>query len=500
MQPRREAEQTSWENQPPASGHGFGAAEDDAYETVKPVGYEARLAFERERAAQTGNHRMTYPAGSRPAAPGAGQASVRAMQPPVQNQPRRMYRVNGTQPVPPGTYSQTRPTAPMPPQGQAARNTMPMTGAQPSVLPRTYSQIRSTVPMPPQGQAARNTVSMTGAQSPVPPIRYSQVRPAVSMPPVKQASGRMSRTPMTELQPPIPPQAAESSFQPLSPDVQAAVAERSPELMEKKGDFWKPVEDKPKPKTQKHPPVQQGMPRKNHVLRNVLIFLLVALAVGLVIRGTVFTVRAAQVSGNVRMSDEAILQEAGVSLGMNMFELNESDVARRINANRYLSFEKLRMDWPDGVTLFVTERVPSAYVKAYGMLYTLAGDGKVLEESGDIDAALALPEVRGLQEGSVTVGRKIVSESSARLRAYTALIEEMSLQGCLEQISVLNLADVDNILLVTTDGYTVQLGEQTDLRAKIGAMRAVRLKLIELGKEKGTINVADDPVHPTYMP
>lgn len=480
MQPRRETEQTPWENQPPASGHGFGAAEDDAYEMVKPVGYEARLAFERERDAQTGSYRVPYPAGSRSTVPVAGQATARPMQPPMQNLPRRMYRVNGTQPVPPGTYSQTRPTAPMPPQGQAARNTIPMTGAQPSVPPRTYSQTRLTAPVPPSG--------------------YSQVRPVVSMPPVKQASGRMSRTPMTEPQPPIPPQATESSFQPLSPDVQAAVAERSPELMEKKGDFWKPVEDKPKPKTQKHPPVQQGMPRKNHVLRNVLIFLLVALAVGLVIRGTVFTVRAAQVSGNVRMSDEAILQEAGVSLGMNMFELNESDVARRINANRYLSFEKLRMDWPDGVTLFVTERVPSAYVKAYGMLYTLAGDGTVLEESGDIDAALALPEVRGLQEGSVTVGRKIVSESSARLRAYTALIEEMSLQGCLEQISVLNLADVDNILLVTTDGYTVQLGEQTDLRAKIGAMRAVRLKLIELGKEKGTINVADDPVHPTYMP
>ncbi len=500
MQPRRETEQTPWENQPPASGHGFGAAEDDAYETVKPVGYEARLAFERERAAQTGNHRMTYPAGSRPAAPGAGQASVRPVQPPMQNMPRRMYRVNGTQPVPPGTYSQTRPTAPMPPQGQAARNTMPTTGVQPSVPPGTYSQTRPTAPMPPQGQAVRNNVPTTGAQPPAPPSGYSQVWPAASIPPREQASGRMSRTPMTGPQPPIPTQATDPSFQPLSPDVQAAVAERSPELMEKKGDFWKPVEDKPKPKTQKHPPVQQGMPRKNHVLRNVLIFLLVSLAVGLVIRGTVFTVRAAQVSGNVRMSDEAILQEAGVSLGMNMFELNESDVARRINANRYLSFEKLRMDWPDGVTLFVTERVPSAYAKAYGMLYTLAGDGKVLEESGDIDAALALPEVRGLQEGSITVGRKIVSESSARLRAYTALIEEMSLQGCLEQISVLNLADVDNILLVTTDGYTVQLGDRNDLRAKIGAMRAVRLKLIELGKEDGTINVADDPVHPTYMP
>ena len=168
MQPRRGAEQTSWENQPPASGHGFGAAEDDAYEMVKPVGYEARLAFERERDAQTGSCRVPYPAGSRSTVPVAGQATARPMQPPVQNLPRRMYRVNGTQPVPPGTYSQTRPTAPMPPQGQAARNTIPMTGAQPSVPPRTYSQIRSTVPMPPQGQAARNTVSMTGAQSPVP--------------------------------------------------------------------------------------------------------------------------------------------------------------------------------------------------------------------------------------------------------------------------------------------------------------------------------------------
>lgn len=193
MQPRRETEQTPWENQPPASGHGFGAAEDDAYETVKPVGYEARLAFERERAAQTGNHRMTYPAGSRPAAPGAGQASVRAMQPPMQNMPRRMYRVNGTQPVPLGTYSQTRPTAPMHPQGQAVRNNVPTTGAQP----------------------------------PAPPSGYSQVWPAASIPPREQASGRMSRTPMTGPQPPIPPQATALSFQPLSPDVQAAVAERS---------------------------------------------------------------------------------------------------------------------------------------------------------------------------------------------------------------------------------------------------------------------------------
>ena len=89
MQPRRETEQTPWENQPPASGHGFGAAEDDAYEMVKPVGYEARLAFERERDAQTGSCRVPYPAGSRSTVPVAGQATARPMQPPVHSLCRR---------------------------------------------------------------------------------------------------------------------------------------------------------------------------------------------------------------------------------------------------------------------------------------------------------------------------------------------------------------------------------------------------------------------------
>ena len=108
--------------------------------------------------------------------------------------------------------------------------------------------------------------------------------------------------------------------------------------------------------------------------------------------------------------------------------------------------------------------------------------------------------MRGLQEGTVTVGRKIASEGSRKLTVYRTLIEEMSLQGCLEQVSVLNLTDMENLMLVTIDGYTVELGESTDLRAKLGAMRAVRLKLLELGKEEGTINVATDPIHPTYMP
>ncbi len=437
MQPRRELDQGPYEQAGEQPGGSYDQAEN--YQPVKPVGYEARLAFQRENqgrqgqpgpAARPGNGVPPYgaraydPAAHRPGhAPQGGQAPY------------------GSAPVP----------------GAGAYRPAPSQPAQPYPMGRA-----------PQPFEARQ---VTGPQ----PMNPQPTGPQQTMP-----GGEFQDTRAEEL-----------------------LKERSPELMEKRGDFWKPVGEaaQDKPKAKAAPKVKLvPQPRKNHVLRGLLLFLAVAFGVGVLVRSVLFSVRAAQVSGNVNMTEEAVLQVAGISLGQNMFELDETAIARRVNANRYLSFEQLRLDWPDGVTLFVTERVPCAYAKAYGMLYILSEDGMVLEESNDIDILPALPMVQGFQEGDVLVGRKIATEGSKKLQAYRELISELQLQDYLDQISVLNISDMDNIFLVTIDRYTVQLGSRDDARAKVGAMRAVVEKLRELGNEAGTINVADDPLHPTYMP
>lgn len=423
MQPRRNPErETGREGKPSGGGQGFAQGDESSYEAVKPVGYEARLAFEREQAARRGGARPAVP-GQPAYAPPDGQAhAARSGYPPPAAAPQphpmagRIYRPaqgGGLEPRP-GMPPQT---APMPRQG---------TSPQRSVPPQT-------APMPRQG---------TGAQ----PALFPEDVPM----------------------------------------------ERSPELMEKRGDFWKPVGEQREKTGQK--------PRRNRIWLGVLLFLGVALAVGMVVRGVVFTVRAAQVSGNAERTDEQILKAAGISLGQNMFALDAEAIARRVNSDHYLQFEQLRMDWPDGVTLFVTERTPVAYANAYGMLYILAADGTVLENSDDIDNLPELPMVQGFQEGNIVVGKKVAPSASARLRAYTSIVEELSIQGCLSQIQELNISQLDNIFLVTVDGYTVLLGDGEDIRAKVGAMRAVRLKLLEMEKSGGTINVSEDPVHPTYMP
>ena len=433
MQPRREPEQEAgWETKIPGGRPGFVQRDESSYEAVKPVGYEARMAFEREQAA----------------------------------------RRNGVRPSTPGR------TAYMPPRGQsnAARPGYSPPGApQPHPMAgRTYRPAQGSgglgqrsvptqgTPMPQQGTSPQRSVPQQSA--PMPPQGTSPQR---SIPPQATA-------PVPEMEPGEIPM------------------ERSPELMEKRGDFWKPVGETVAETKRK--------PRRNRIWLGVLLSLGVALVIGMIVRGVVFTVRAAQVSGNVERTDEQILKTAGISLGQNMFSLDAENVARRVNGDHYLQFERLRMDWPDGVTLFVTERTPVAYANAYGMLYILAADGTVLENSDDIDNLPELPMVQGFQEGNIVVGKKVAPAASGRLRAYTTIVEELSIQGCLSQIQELNISQMDNIFLVTVDGYTVLLGNGDEIRAKVGAMRAVRLKLLEMEKTGGTINVSEDPVHPTYMP
>ena len=517
MQPRREPEQEAgWETKIPGGRPGFVQRDESSYEAVKPVGYEARMAFEREQAARRNGVRPSTPGRTAYMPPrGQSNAARPGYSPPGAPQPHpmagRTYRpaqgsgglgqrsvpTQGTPMPQQGTSPQRsvpQQSAPMPPQGTSPQRSIPPQGT--PMPPQGTSPQRSIppqgTPMPQQGTSPQRSVLPQGT-----PMPRQGTSPQRSIPQQSAPMPRQGTSPQRS----IPPQQGTSPQRSIPPQATAPVPEmepgeipmeRSPELMEKRGDFWKPVGETVAETKRK--------PRRNRIWLGVLLFLGVALVIGMIVRGVVFTVRAAQVSGNVERTDEQILKTAGISLGQNMFSLDAENVARRVNGDHYLQFERLRMDWPDGVTLFVTERTPVAYANAYGMLYILAADGTVLENSDDIDNLPELPMVQGFQEGNIVVGKKVAPAASGRLRAYTTIVEELSIQGCLSQIQELNISQMDNIFLVTVDGYTVLLGNGDEIRAKVGAMRAVRLKLLEMEKTGGTINVSEDPVHPTYMP
>ncbi len=246
-----------------------------------------------------------------------------------------------------------------------------------------------------------------------------------------------------------------------------------------------------------------GKPRARnggHTIRWMVLIVAVLTVAAFVVYGQVFKARSITVQGNSIVSDEEVLRLAGLSLGVNTLSLNESAIERGIESNHYLSFVCVNVQLPDKLTIRVRERVPAAVIKYCGILYVLDSRGMVLAESLDTDIDHpGLVAVEGFDIRLCEVGRTLSVVSAARMGVYTSVLMELKVMGALDQMRELDLADMDNLYLVSTDGYAVRLGDSQGLHAKLRSMLLTLDKLRQDGYGPGTVDVSA-PVNPSYIP
>ena len=105
----------------------------------------------------------------------------------------------------------------------------------------------------------------------------------------------------------------------------------------------------------------------------------------------------------------------------------------------------------------------------------------------------------GLKPKDMRVGQLMQAGTAGQTEAFKALVREVILQGITGEVSELNLADPENLYLITTDKFTAHLGSANDLRAKIGTVRAVIAYLRGVGSDGGMLE-ADIPGEVVYSP
>jgi cell division protein FtsQ len=238
---------------------------------------------------------------------------------------------------------------------------------------------------------------------------------------------------------------------------------------------------------------------KGRGLWAVLCSIFVLVGVGIILHSTLFRLKRVQVIGSEYRTPQEVVTIAGIAQGDNILLLDEDKIRDNINKDRYLIFQNMQRDYPDGLIIQVYERIPRANIQTMGEQYTLDGEGMVLEQTQTLQLTEGLVAVTGLQITSSTMGRYITCQKEEQLVAYRKVMSELALQETISQISELNLADMDNLYLVSLDGFTVRLGNDGDMQAKIGAMRAVLDYLHQAGRVKGSIDVSA-PINPTYIP
>ncbi len=231
-----------------------------------------------------------------------------------------------------------------------------------------------------------------------------------------------------------------------------------------------------------------------------LALLLVVLVVALFLFRDVFLIiRNVHVQGIRQRPWQEVAIAAGFAEPVNYFGVDEIRVREGINSHRYFTYLGMEKEFPNTVILRVRERIPVAYLHYIGVGYLLADDGVVLEQTRDLALTQGYASISGMQLRHIRVGAVPTGLRPQQMTSSLVVLRELAMQGYLQSILDINVAEPSSIYLTTRDGYTIHLGDDRELRAKIGTVRAVVEDLKTRGLNGGVIE-ATLPGEATYRP
>lgn len=231
--------------------------------------------------------------------------------------------------------------------------------------------------------------------------------------------------------------------------------------------------------------------RKNHLFFRFLLLLAIVTVGVVVAQQTLFRLETVYVIGNQDKTPQQVVIASGLSRGQNMLNIEEADIARRMSEDHTIIFKGMQKEYPSTIHLYIEERKTVATMQWLGMLYTLDGQGMVMKMENSSILPHGLPVVTGFKASNVTVGQFLGLKDIKQLEAYQTLMYELNQQIYADQVSEINLADPQNLYLVTLEGVTARLGNAEWMEGKIGAVKTCMAYLRQLGKTNGVLDVAD---------
>jgi cell division protein FtsQ len=208
----------------------------------------------------------------------------------------------------------------------------------------------------------------------------------------------------------------------------------------------------------------QGRRRLRWVLAAVVVLALIAALIAL-LHTPPFSVRVVKVSGpHAHTSDSAIIAAADLTGHPPMISVSLGGTADKVEALPYIASAKVSRNWPDGITISVTERAPVVQMAGPSTSWSvLDGRGRTLQVG-----PARLPDLVVLIVHTATggvppapVGKSLPPTADAGLEVARTLPKAFS-----AQVVSLTVAPDNTVSMALNSGITVLLGTDTDLPAK----------------------------------
>lgn len=223
--------------------------------------------------------------------------------------------------------------------------------------------------------------------------------------------------------------------------------------------------------------------------RFLLLAMPLILILGIVMLVEICKVRLLVVSGCMQRPVSEVSILSGIEYNQSMFFLPMKKISADIEANPYYEMLSIKREYPSTVWIYVRERQPCAVVRLTNGFLILDSEGFVLERK-QTDSGFSLPVLSGLAVNTYHTGQEITLDRPTQLSAMQSVLQALEESRLLEKMREINLSSINDILLYTKDGLSVEVGNALALSDKFRYLTAVLEDLDKKGVHKGLVNLS----------
>ncbi len=203
---------------------------------------------------------------------------------------------------------------------------------------------------------------------------------------------------------------------------------------------------------------QQGR-RRLWVLVALLVLVTVAALAWFVLHTPIFGARSVTVTGAVHESPSQVVRQAGLAGHPPLLDVDPGAVSARIEQLPWVRSATVRVAWPDGVHIAVTEEVPRFAVAASGGSWaSVSDDGRVVAVSPARPPGLLLVTLPVAPRGP---GSMLPARDAVGLRVATTLPASFA-----AQVTSVTVEPAGWVQLALSVPVVVDIGSASELTAK----------------------------------
>lgn len=228
-------------------------------------------------------------------------------------------------------------------------------------------------------------------------------------------------------------------------------------------------------------------------MRQMIAFILLLVVIALICvltQSQMFKLSEIKVTGSSTKSHSEIAGLSGLRLGMNILSVDKKEIQRNFSMDSSVELLDVHIEMPDTVIIEIRERVVHAAVNCAGVILLIDSDGYVLQRLSSMPQNERYPLVSGMDVRVSAHAKIIESGTDGQLTAMKRVLTELYDTHTQTMISELNIADPDNIYLISQSGIQILLGDDERLDEKLAWTQAVIDSLTTEGVMSGVVDVS----------